>query len=257
MMNGAANDNAPQSAEPHASPAPAICPRHELGGINLAAVDLVFPIPALFGLADSLREIFRAPYPAGLDPIWCQQRQNAAGLEQIALFCKRSGIGADVAERFAQLGIAFADLQTGASDPAIFQKKKSDGGRPRDRFNTWSVKTTAMLGLECYIAGNFKPERAAARASKKFPNLARLSTRRARPNEKWKRGAGHDLARLLLSWRTAYREKTIPNAAEQSAFDCSLALLEKQLACRSLAERIAVGDAMLGSAARRARNLPL
>jgi hypothetical protein len=256
MMNGAANDNVPQSAEPHASPAPIIYPRRDPGGIDLAAVDLVFPAPAPIGLADRWREIFRAPYPADLDSIFCQQRQYIAALEQLALFCKRSGIGDDVAEKWAQLGIAFADLQTG-NDPAIFQKKKSDGGRPPDRWNIWSVRTTAMLGLECYIAGNIEPEPAAKRARKKFPDLARLSTRRARPNEKWKRGAGHDLARLLLSWHTAYREKTIRNVAEQSAFDCNLALLEKQLACRSLAERIAVGDAMLGSAARRARNLPL
>jgi hypothetical protein len=216
---------------------------------------LVFPGPALFGLADNLREIFRAPFPADRDPIWCQQRQYAAALEKIALFCKNSGIGADVAERFAQLGIAFADLQAGIDGPAIFQKKKSAGGRPPDRFNTSSVRATAMLGLECYIAGNLEPKRAAARASKKFPNLARLSTRRARPGEKWKRGAGHDLARLLLLWLTAYREKTIPNAAAQSAFDRNLALLGEQLERRSLAGRIGVGDAMLGSAAAAARRL--
>jgi hypothetical protein len=182
-----------------------------------------------------------------------QARQNAAALEKLALFCKHSGIGADVAERVAQIAIGFADLQAGIDGPAIFQKKKSAGGRPPDRFNTWSVRTTAMLGLECYISGNFKPERAAARASKKFPDLARLSTRRARPGEKWKRGAGHDLARLLLLWLTAYREKTIPNATAQSSFDCSLAFLGERLARQSLAERIVVGDAMLGSAAQQAR----
>jgi hypothetical protein len=257
MKNGAANDNAASqdnSAERGVVASP-ICPRPDLDDIAVAAVDLVFPGPALCGLADDLRKIFRAPFPADRNPIWCQQRQYVAALEKIALFCKRSGIGVDVAEKFAQLGIAFADLQTGAS-PAIFQKKSARGRTP-DRWNIWSVKTTAMLGLECYIAGNFEPEDAAARASKKFPDLARLSTRKARPSEKWKRGAGHDLAGLLLSWRTAYQEKTIPNVGEQSAFDRHLALLEKQLAGRSLAERIAVGDAMLGSAARRARNLPL
>jgi hypothetical protein len=257
MKNGAANDNAASqdnSAERGMVASP-ISPCSDLDDIAVAAVDLVFPGPALCGLADDLRKIFRAPFPADRDPIWCQQRQYVAALEKIALFCKRSGIGADVAERFAQLGIAFADLQAGIDGPAIFQKKKSAGGRPPDRFNTWSVRTTAMLGLECYIAGNFEPERAAARASKKFPDLARLSTRKARPGEKWKRGAGHDVARLLLSWLTSYREKIIPNAAAQSAFDGQLSLLGEQLACRSAAERIAAGDAMLGSAAAAARRL--
>jgi hypothetical protein len=250
MKNGAANDNAaPQDDSARDTGAAPIWPR-----IEVVPCDLIVPVPALCGLADDLREIFRAPLPAGRDPISCEQRQYVNALEKLALFCRRSGIGADVAERFARLAIAFADLQTGIDGPAIFQKKKS-AGRPPDRFDTWDVRTTAMLGLESYIMGGIEPGRAAVRASKKFPDLARLSTRKARPGEKWKRGAGHDLARLLSVWLTAYREKTIPNAAAaaQSAFDCNLALQRELLARRSPTECIAFGDAMLGSAAQRAR----
>jgi hypothetical protein len=257
MKNGAANDNAASqdhSAERGLAASP-MGPCSDRDDIAVAAVELVFPGPALCGLADDLRKIFRAPFPGDRDSIWCQQRQYVAALEKIALFCKHSGIGADVAERFAQLAIAFDDLQAGIDGPAIFQKKKSAGGRPPDRFNTWSVRTTAMLGLECCISGNLTPEHAATRASKKFPDLAKLSTRKARPSEKWKRGAGHDLARLLLLWLTAYRDKTIPNAAAQSSFDAQLSPLRERLARRSLAERIVVGDRMLGSAAAAARRL--
>jgi hypothetical protein len=221
------------------------------GAIGTVEADLIFPAPALVGLADDLREIFRAPYPAGRDPVWCQQRQYIAALEKIALFCKHSGIGGDVAEKIAQLGIAFADAQKGIAPP-IFQKKKSAaGGRVSDSYDVWSARTTAMLGLECYIAKNFEPEAAAKRASKKFPELARLSTRKARPGGKMQSGAGHDLAALLLSWLN--RGKNISNAQAQSEFDEGLAFIARARSTGLGTD----GDVLLGSAAQRAKGLPL
>jgi hypothetical protein len=64
MKNGAANDNAASqdnSAERGMVASP-ISPCSDLDDIAVAAVDLVFPGPALCGLADDLRKIFRAPF---------------------------------------------------------------------------------------------------------------------------------------------------------------------------------------------------
>jgi hypothetical protein len=68
MKNGAANDNAaPQDDSARGMVAAPIWPR-----IEVAPCDLIFPVPALFGLADDLRKIFRAPFPADRDPTWCK-----------------------------------------------------------------------------------------------------------------------------------------------------------------------------------------
>jgi hypothetical protein len=115
----------------------------------------------------------------------------------LAKFFKLLGVGNDVAEKFAELGQMFFDLQRGQQHPVL--KKQNFRNRSPDRSDVWVVRARAVNGLDWLICSGIKSiQQAAARAVKEAPNLDRVLENNS---EKGKA----DLVASLISWRKALK----------------------------------------------------
>jgi hypothetical protein len=200
---------------------------------------------ALEAMTHDLRMIFRAPEKPGVNRVTVLQARYAAALaNNVVRFLRDTGVGDDIAQRFAELAAAIHGLRLGIiTDPV---RPAEIDGRGPDGLTAWLLRGDVFLGLECFHrSGKFENLRKAAKA---------VAKRHRNEFDRLKRNPGDDLATSILSWRSRINQRKAPSSDKILAHNREFFAARGQL---SPPEFMAEGEAVLAQAAREAAEAAL
>jgi hypothetical protein len=207
---------------------------------RLQPADMTFNIDQLAILRRGLREAFRLPSVDEIAPPIEERMRFVIALMKLAKFLQATGIGDDVAQKFADMAGYLSGLESGIQHPVLTATAKA--GRALDRLDVWMVRVTAVNGLECLIRGGLSVEAAARSAATKYTSLKLL----LRPGDKI------ELKGSLISWRKKLLARSVSETVAQESFSSNYEFLKDTIEMMDAASRKAAGHKLLASAAAKA-----
>lgn len=186
------------------------------------------------------------------DPITERRRLYIARINRVGAFFREIGVE-ELAIHFGDLANILFGIEEGQDpDPIMERKPNPRGGRRKDRYDVWTLRTRAAHGIECLIlserfrkAGCSQKQEASEAtqyAAKEFPGLSKLMRPIGSTGQNKNRKI--TLKSSLLSWRSTVPKNDDPmvSASEREFRDHILK------AAQSKEEFFEIGRACLKSA---------
>jgi hypothetical protein len=185
------------------------------------------------------------------DPITERRRLYIARINRVGAFFREIGVE-ELAIHFGDHANILFGIEEGQDPDPIIERKPSQRGRRKDRYDVWMLRTRAVHGIECLIlserfrkAGRSQKQEASEAtqfAAKEFPGLSKLMRPTGSTGQNKNRKI--TLASSLLSWLS-----TVPKNADPMVSGSDREFREHILkAAQSKEELFRIGRAFLKSA---------